>query len=98
MNADALAIDTCKLLRRESFVVNHKRLFRLYKEERLIVRRRGGRKRRWEGVATTTPTDRTPGAAGFTPRLRCHLHRRSKCGFNPPDSTQDWIKLGAAPA
>ncbi len=33
------------LLRREGFVVNHKRLFRLYKEERLIVRRRGGRKR-----------------------------------------------------
>ena len=33
------------LLRREGHVVNHKRLFRLYKEERLIVRRRGGRKR-----------------------------------------------------
>jgi len=33
------------LLRREGYVVNHKRLFRLYKEERLIVRRRGGRKR-----------------------------------------------------
>jgi putative transposase len=31
------------LLRRESFKVNHKRLFRLYREERLIVRRRGGR-------------------------------------------------------
>ena len=26
-------------------MVNHKRLFRLYKEERLVVRRRGGRKR-----------------------------------------------------
>ncbi len=33
------------LLRREGFVVNHKRLFRLYREERLMVRRRGGRKR-----------------------------------------------------
>jgi putative transposase len=33
------------LLRREGFVVNHKRLFRLYREERLVVRRRGGRKR-----------------------------------------------------
>src|SRR6516165_5352816 len=33
------------LLRREGFIVNHKRLFRLYREERLIVRRRGGRKR-----------------------------------------------------
>jgi putative transposase len=33
------------LLRREGFIVNHKRLFRLYREERLMVRRRGGRKR-----------------------------------------------------
>jgi putative transposase len=33
------------LLRREGHVVNHKRLFRLYREERLMVRRRGGRKR-----------------------------------------------------
>ncbi len=33
------------LLRREGFSVNHKRLFRIYREERLIVRRRGGRKR-----------------------------------------------------
>ena len=33
------------LLRREGLVVNHKRLFRLYREERLTVRKRGGRKR-----------------------------------------------------
>lgn len=33
------------LLRREGYVVNHKRLFRLYREEKLTVRRRGGRKR-----------------------------------------------------
>jgi putative transposase len=32
-------------LRREGFEVNHKRLFRLYREERLTVRKRGGRKR-----------------------------------------------------
>jgi putative transposase len=32
------------LLRREGFVVNHKRLFRIYREERLMVRKRGGRK------------------------------------------------------
>ena len=31
--------------RRPSAIVNHKRLFRLYREERLMVRRRGGRKR-----------------------------------------------------
>ena len=32
-------------LRREGFTVNHKRLFRIYREERLMVRKRGGRKR-----------------------------------------------------
>lgn len=33
------------LLRREGQEINHKKLFRLYREERLSVRRRGGRKR-----------------------------------------------------
>jgi putative transposase len=33
------------LLRREGYVVNHKRVYRIYREERLLVRRRGGRKR-----------------------------------------------------
>jgi putative transposase len=33
------------LLQREGIDVNHKKLFRLYREERLTVRRRGGRKR-----------------------------------------------------
>ena len=33
------------LLRRDGAVINHKRLFRLYREERLTVRKRGGRKR-----------------------------------------------------
>jgi putative transposase len=33
------------VLGREGFVVNHKRLFRIYREERLVVRKRGGRKR-----------------------------------------------------
>ena len=33
------------LLRREGHPVNHKRLFRLYQEEKLTVRKRGGRKR-----------------------------------------------------
>lgn len=33
------------LLRREGLVVDHKKLFRLYREERLGVRRRGGRTR-----------------------------------------------------
>jgi putative transposase len=33
------------LLKREGVKLNHKKLFRLYREERLTVRRRGGRKR-----------------------------------------------------
>lgn len=33
------------MLRREGLEVNHKRLFRMYREEKLHVRRRGGRKR-----------------------------------------------------
>ena len=33
------------LLKREGVALNHKKLFRLYREERLTVRRRGGRKR-----------------------------------------------------
>lgn len=33
------------LLEREGIHVNHKRLYRIYREERLVVRRRGGRKR-----------------------------------------------------
>jgi putative transposase len=33
------------LLRREGHLVNHKRVYRLYREERLLVRRRRGRKR-----------------------------------------------------
>ncbi len=33
------------LLKREGIALNHKQLFRLYREERLSVRRPGGRKR-----------------------------------------------------
>ena len=33
------------LLEREGFRVNHKKLYRIYREERLVVRKRGGRKR-----------------------------------------------------
>ncbi len=40
------------LLRREGHLVNHKRLFRIYREEKLTVRRRGGRKR---AVGTRAP-------------------------------------------
>ena len=40
------------LLKREGYVINHKKLFRLYREEKLGVRRRGGRKR---AIGTRAP-------------------------------------------
>ena len=40
------------LLKREGVTVNHKRLFRLYREEKLCVRKRGGRKR---AIGTRAP-------------------------------------------
>lgn len=39
-------------LRAEGFVINHKRLFRIYREEKLMVRKRGGRKR---AIGTRAP-------------------------------------------
>src|SRR3974390_1045090 len=46
------------LLRREGIMINHKKLRRLYREERLQVRRRGGRKR---ALGTRAPLS-VPGA------------------------------------
>jgi len=43
------------LLRREGYQVNHKRLFRIYREEKLMVRRRGGRKRAMGTRADVAP-------------------------------------------
>ncbi len=40
------------LLRREGHAVNHKKLYRLYREEKLTVRKRGGRKR---AIGTRAP-------------------------------------------
>lgn len=46
-------------LRRDGFIVNHKRLFRIYREERLMVRKRGGRKRAL-GSRTPMPSAALP--------------------------------------
>jgi hypothetical protein len=40
------------LLKREGYLVNHKKLFRLYRREKIAVRRRGGRKR---AIGTRAP-------------------------------------------
>jgi putative transposase len=47
------------LLRREGLKLNHKKLFRIYREERLTVRRRGGRKR---ALGTRAPMTLPQGA------------------------------------
>lgn len=47
------------MLQREGSVVNHKRLFRMYREEKLSVRKRGGRKRAL-GTRAPMPVPLTP--------------------------------------
>jgi transposase InsO family protein len=71
------------LLRREGFTVNHKRLFRLYREERLMVRRRRGpsnailrwaddHKVEWHYIAPGKPVQNAF-AESFIGRLRDEL-------------------------
>ncbi len=71
-------------LRREGFLVNHKRLLRIYREERLMVRKRGGRKRaigsRTPMPAAVLPNDRWSldfAADQFTNGWRSSPTRRS---------------------
>jgi hypothetical protein len=61
------------LLRREGYVVNRKRVNRLYCEERLMVRRRGGRKRA-QRRRTGPAADRVEPA--LVARLYALLHDR----------------------
>ena len=63
------------LLRREGVTLNHKKLFRLYREEKLTVRRRGGRKR---ALGTRAPMTLPQGPEpALEPRLRLgHAGRR----------------------
>lgn len=50
-------------LRREGHVINHKRLFRIYREKKRVVRKRGGRKR-----ALGTSRRRSPSPKGQNQR------------------------------
>ena len=63
------------LLRREGFLVNHKRLFQLYREERLAVRRRGGRKRAL-GTRAPMPVPLSPNDRWSLDFVADQLHRR----------------------
>ena len=63
------------LLRREGFVVNHKRLFRIYRKERLMVRKRGGRKRAL-GIKVPIPAP----AAAQSPRVADFASDQTACG------------------
>jgi putative transposase len=45
------------LIRREGTIVNHKRLYRIYREEGLTVRRRRRKKLRAEAAALSMPRD-----------------------------------------
>jgi len=60
------------LLQREGFRVNHKRLFRLYREEKLGVKHRGGRKRalgtRSPMLVPTRPNERWSLDFGYAER------------------------------
>jgi putative transposase len=60
------------LLRREGLEINHKRLFRLYCEARLSVRRRGGRKRALGAGADDAAPRAQP---ALEPRLRLRRAR-----------------------
>ncbi len=60
------------LFRREGLTLNHKKLFRLYREERLSVRRRGGRKR---ALGTRAPAA-SAGRGAVDPRPAAGHRRR----------------------
>ncbi len=60
------------LLKREGVEINWKKLYRLYKEERLTVRKRGGRKRALGTRAPMAiPHDLSPKFHPFTSRVLC---------------------------
>jgi putative transposase len=62
------------MMRREGLVMNHKKFRRLYREERLQVRRRGGRKR---ALGTRAPLA-IPQGADHEPALKKTPRRRTK--------------------
>ena len=78
------------LLRREGFVVNHKRLFRIYREERLMVRKRGGRKR---ALGTRAPIPVAAAAATTAGRSTS-----SPISWHAAGASASWRSSTTAPA
>src|SRR5947207_1410365 len=74
------------LLRREGFIVNHKRLYRLYREERLMVRRRGGRKRDL-GTRAPIAVPQWPNDAGRSPSLPTSSSMAAACASSSWSTT-----------
>jgi putative transposase len=74
------------LLRREGVEVNHKKLFRLYREGRLAVRRRGGRKR---AIGTRAPmtVPQGPNQRWSVDFLQDVLADGRRFGSSPPSTT-----------
>ena len=73
------------LLAREGIKLNHKKLYRLYREERLTVRKRGGRKR---ALGTRAPMASRRAQPALVARLRGrHAHRAAGASASSPSST-----------
>lgn len=82
------------MLRREGLVVNHKKLFRLYREEKLAVRRRGGRtpkspgRHRPSSPAPSICDGRSRCAMPKAPRQRPSLHPPSRAQPTPETNSK----------
>lgn len=77
------------LLRREGQEINHKKLFRLYREERLSVRRRGGRKRAMGHVRQAGASGRSRKAPT---RSSMSLQSLETCDFEMPVRPMAWTR------
>ena len=69
------------VLRREGLLVNHKKLYRLYREEKLAVRKRGGRKRALGHASADRRCRRAATSVGASTscRMLCAMAAGSVC-------------------
>ena len=74
------------LMRREGLIMNHKKFRRLYREERLQVRRRGGRKRAL-GTRHRLPSPKDQISAGAWTSCRMPLWKVAASAFSRSSMT-----------